>query len=136
MPPDDNESLNIALDILSRHQERLEAVAWKAVTDFELEHAEVAVICGCYNFFWKEFINGLNPYAAKDAARFIKEGLTPVSISVTTLAGFADYLTEFPSDISLPKVAVDTDKVWLLILHEKGHAWLPLSAADSPRLTS
>src|SRR3989344_4869279 len=88
------------------------------------------------NFFWKEFINGLNPYAAKDAARFIKEGLTPVSISVTTLAGFADYLTEFPSDISLPKVAVDTDKVWLLILHEKGHAWLPLSAADSPRLTS
>ncbi len=136
MRSDDNEGLNLALDILKSHQQQFEEIARKAVTDFELEQFEVVMICGHYDLFWKEFIDALNPHAEVDAARLLKEGLMPISISITTREGFASYLTEISIDISVPETTAGTDKVWLLILHQKGHTWLPLSATAPPKLNS
>lgn len=136
MPPDENEGLNLALDILKTKLRELEEVAWKCVTDFELEHFEVVVICAVYDIFWEEFIDGLNPRAAAAAAKLRKKGLTPTSTLITTRGGLASYLTEIQVDIHIPNVKPDKDKVWLLILHSKGHTWLQLSATPPQKLDS
>jgi hypothetical protein len=132
----DYDNLNPALDILKTNLKDVENTAWRSVTDFGLEHSEVIVICAIYNFFWEEFVDGLNPTAATEAINFRAQGLIPVSISAATQEDFADYLRATRVDIRIPPETPVSGKVWLLILHEKGHTWLQISAVAAKPLDS
>ena len=132
----DYANLNVALDLFKLNFDELERAARASVTDFELEYHEVVLICAVYNEDWKEFVDGLNPEAAEQAAYLRANGLNPVSISATTQYQFVSYLREMQVDIPLPEKGPDKDNVWLVVLHELGHTWFQLTITDPRQMAS